>query len=335
MTLSTTPPGDQDSEPKIVVCQHLSPEEFLAAAYPTLRRDEREANIVLAHALARVEAGYALTECGFARTEDLPTPIATFPVAAEEFWLTVWSKSGSDLDGVVSCIGDYPIFLWRRKGATIPATKLAAFLCACVIDPKRVFALFGPTQLVDSLARAWTALTGFATRPEPLYDALFASCEPQNWQSLQIDGNRVRKGRSGDLNAVAGLCEEFAGTSEYPLNASAADAEARELLAHGLVWVYETTDQEIASICAITRTSLRVAAITKVYTRFGWRRRGFAQDLVGEVTRRLFECGKGSVVLYVGRDNVARRVYERVGFEAIEGEGWKEIGFEGTTRGHW
>jgi len=90
---------------------------------------------------------------------------------------------------------------------------------------------------------------------------------------------------------------------------------------------------------------MKVSAITKVYTCPNWRRQGFAEHLVRSVTRRLLlDCGKESVVLYVGHENSARRVYHRVGFVGLSGnpeerpedvEDALELGFVGTNRGHW
>lgn len=127
---------------------------------------------------------------------------------------------------------------------------------------------------------------------------------------------------------------------------------------------------EIASICAATRNSETVSAITKVYTTPKWRRHGFAEHLVRRVTQRyvlfqcfflflfwlfqtampyhkpvaprLFEIGKQTVVLYVGYGNNAARVYDKVGFVGLSGqarpegvEDSLELAFAGSDRGHW
>ena len=130
--------------------------------------------------------------------------------------------------------------------------------------------------------------------------------------------------------------------------------EARELISNciGLVWsvwIYES-EGEVASICVATRNTQNVSAITKVYTTRKWRCRRFAEHLVRYVTRRLvinrrrflfdtnlhprftslsFECGKRNVTLYVGHNNSAQSVCDRVGFvglcgkERVNGvEGW-------------
>ena len=129
---------------------------------------------------------------------------------------------------------------------------------------------------------------------------------------------------------------------------------------HG-VWVYEAMGK-IASICAVGRDSQKVAAITKVHTTSAWRKNGFAEHLLRRVTqmyvfltssqavtfnlraetRRLFASGKERVVLYVGYDNRAMRVYDKVGFVGLLGqekpdgvEDVLELGFIGADKGHW
>ena len=118
----------------------------------------------------------------------------------------------------------------------------------------------------------------------------------------------------------------------------------------------------MTSICAVTRNTQNVSAITKVYTTPKWRRRGFAEHLVRNVTRRsvilvslldtephprfaslLFDCGKRNVTLYVGHNNSAQRVYDRVGFVGLCGkekangvEDSLELGLvTGAPRGQW
>lgn len=58
--------------------------------------------------------------------------------------------------------------------------------------------------------------------------------------------------------------------------------------------------------------------------------------------RLLFDVGVDKVVLYVGYENSAQKVYHRVGFvglcgtEKVDGvEDSLELGFVGTRRGHW
>lgn len=123
---------------------------------------------------------------------------------------------------------------------------------------------------------------------------------------------------------------------------------------------------EAASICAVTRTSQNVAAVTKVYTSPARRRQGFAKRLVGHVARmcvapvisnalsapnaypRLLTGSDevnaiSNVVLYVGRNNSARIIYEEIGFQSLsrveddnsDRGGFLEIGFSGAGEGYW
>lgn len=69
----------------------------------------------------------------------------------------------------------------------------------------------------------------------------------------------------------------------FPLPLDRARIEARELISKGQIWVYDIAGS-ISTICAVTRNTHRVSAITKVYTTPRWRRRGCAEFLVRHVT---------------------------------------------------
>ena len=138
--------------PVFFVVRHDSAAHFLSATFPTLRRHEESANIVLAHALKLLGSEAALTGCHFINESDvrtmlkqetrplpLPPSLPSSPRGHgltaitkkqkatnghnEPFWLTVWSSSSPTappmLDVVLSCVnwtlGDYPIFLWTPK----------------------------------------------------------------------------------------------------------------------------------------------------------------------------------------------------------------------------
>ncbi|CCM03757.1 uncharacterized protein FIBRA_05903 [Fibroporia radiculosa] len=357
-------PGLTLSPSRIVVIQHDSANDFLAAAYPTLRRHEASSNIVLAHALKRITAEAALSAFQFISDADVEAcfdPSSSLPHrTTDSFWLTVWSITPSArptldfvLSSVNSTLGEYPIFLWtpHRVGTLssewlLSRTQhLADHLRLCV-PPERVFSVFGMTPLVKTFARYWSALTGFAIEPEPFYAAFFSYCTADSFEpsDVPIPHNHVlRRATTHDLEPVARLCKEFADDSVYfPLAIEHARVEARELIAKGQIWVYDAAG-DISTICAVTRNSHRVSAITKVYTTPRWRRKGCAEFLVRDVTARLlFDCGKDCVVLYVGHENSAQRVYDRVGFAGLCGkdkpegvEDSLELGFVGATRGHW
>ncbi|KZT08665.1 uncharacterized protein LAESUDRAFT_648289 [Laetiporus sulphureus 93-53] len=350
-----------------VIVQHDTADDYLTATYPTLRRHEASANIVLAHALKRVTAEAALSRFPFLCDEDVDAYFQNLEPThfqprrnADSFWLTMWSPSASGrpiLDLVLTCVnwtlGEYPIFIWaphhRRSFSSEwlkhQIVELTEFLRSCV-PPERVFSVFGMTHLVKAFARQWTALTGFQVEPEPFYAAHFSYCTPQTFRDsdgILPPGHALRRANLHDLDAVAQLCKEFADdTVFFPLSIDKARVEARELIMKGQIWVYDA-DGSITTICAVTRNSQRVSAITKVYTTPIWRRRRCAELLVRDVTARLlFDCGKDSVVLYVGHDNSAQRVYDRVGFAGLCGrdkpegvEDSLELGFIGTKRGHW
>lgn len=66
------------------------------------------------------------------------------------------------------------------------------------------------------------------------------------------------------------------------------------------------------------------------------------EDAHGMIYLRLFLDGKEQVVLNVGYNNTAKRVYDRIGFIGLSGqdkpdsvEDVLELGFIGTERGYW
>ncbi|OJT08416.1 hypothetical protein TRAPUB_599 [Trametes pubescens] len=350
------------------VLQHDSAADFLSYTAPFLRRHEASSNIVLAHALKRVDAQSALSGFEFTSESDVYARLSSAdadscaPRATRgAFWLTLWSHASASspptLDLVLSCVdwtlGDYPIFLWTpNRGSASSSAWLGPRMAEltehlnCCVPPERVYSVFGLTSLVKAFARTWTQLTGFTVEPEPFYAALFSYCNQRTFRDSDAplpEGHRLRKATMGDLEPVAQLCKEFADdTIVFPLSIERARIEARELIAKGLLWVYDAAG-DITTICAVTRNSHRVSAITKVYTTPRWRRNGCAEYLVRAVTAQLlFEVGKESVVLYVGHENSAQRVYDRVGFAGLCGkdkpeavEDSLELGFVGTDRGHW
>ncbi|KAF8274024.1 hypothetical protein EI94DRAFT_1768888 [Lactarius quietus] len=332
------------------VVHHDSAADFLSATFPTLRRHEESANIVFAHALKLLGGEAALTGCHFINESDVNSCSEYRGTSQgqkyEPFWLTVWSSPSPfippTLDIVLACVngtlGDYPIFLWTPKTPApispswlMPRTELLAERLVDIVPPRRVFSIFGMTPLVKSFTRYWSDLVKCPIEPEP------GDCPLPS-------GDNIRRANVEDLAAVARLCKEFADDSVYfPLEIDAAVVEARELTAEGLIWIYES-EGEVTSICAVTRSTQNVSAITKVYTTPKWRRRGFAEHLVRNVTKRLLvDCGKRSVTLYVGHSNSAQRVYDRVGFvglcgkEKVHGvEDSLELGLvTGAPRGHW
>ncbi|TFY82137.1 hypothetical protein EWM64_g1867 [Hericium alpestre] len=350
------------------IVYHDTAADFLSATFPTLRKHEESANIVLAHALKLVGTEAALTGVHFTNEADAYSSLSqsrsSSPSPSDHtgpFWLTVWSAPSPfitpTLDLVLSCVnwtlGDYPIFLWTPRHPSqvspswlMPRLTLVAEHLLDYVPPERVFSVFGMTSLVKYFAKLWTEMTSIRVEAEPFYAAYYTYCTLNTFKDCDAPlpaGDSIRRARMGDLEGVAQLCKEFADDSVYfPLALDSARVEARELIQKGVIWIYEA-DGEVTTICAVTRSSQNVSAITKVYTTPKWRRRGFAEHLVRYVTRRLLECGKRSVTLYVGHSNSAQRVYDRVGFVGLCGkakpegvEDALELGFvTGAPRGHW
>ncbi|KAG6380948.1 hypothetical protein JVT61DRAFT_5341 [Boletus reticuloceps] len=349
------------SSSTIRVLEHYSAEAFLAVSYPTLRKHERSSNIIVAHALKKVTAEAALTGCQFVTQSEVTLHAPSSDELGDSLWLTVWSTSPQgilELELVLAChrVGQHelPVFLWATQHKMLSSPQwlaprvsaLADRLASCV-PPTRVFSVFGMTALVKAFSRCWTSLTGFEVEPDPFYLAYFTCCTKETLTESKADlpfGHVIRRGVISDVEDIARLGKGFADDSiHFPLTIELARDEARELVSKGQIWLYEVSGA-VAAICAVTRSSMNVSAITKVYTCPKWRRLGFAEHLVRDVTRRLLDSGKESVVLYVGHENSARRVYHRVGFVGLSGkpderaegvEDALELGFIGTNRGHW
>ncbi|KAI0046604.1 hypothetical protein FA95DRAFT_1606743 [Auriscalpium vulgare] len=363
------------SNPNTIVVRHDSAADFLDATFPTLRRHEGSANIVLAHALKLLGSEAALTGCHFINESDVRRwwsasnsmkvshgQVHSCAQKTEPFWLTVWSSPSPfvqpTLDLVLACVnwtlGDYPIFLWTPRSPAqlssswlVPRVELVTDELAHLVPRERVFSVFGMTPIVKMFSKFWSDITGLSIEPEPFYAASYTYCTLGTF--IEHDGplpvgHNIRRATADDLEGVAQLCKEFADDSIYfPMSIESGRVEARELIAKGCIWIYEA-DCEVTTICAVTRSTQTVSAITKVYTTPRWRRRGFAEHLVRDVTRRLLlDCGKSTVTLYVGHANSAQRVYDRVGFVGLCGkdkphgvEDALELGFvTGAPRGHW
>ncbi|KAF8560113.1 hypothetical protein OG21DRAFT_1401566 [Imleria badia] len=349
------------SSSEIRVLEHYSAQAFLAVSYPTLCKHERSSNIILAHALKKVSAEAALTGCQFISQSEIALDAPTSDEFSDSLWLTVWSTSPqgvTELELVLACHRagphELPIFLWATQLRMLSSPQWLAPRVAALVDrlesrvpATRVFSVFGMTILVKAFGKCWTSLTGFQMEPQPFYSAYLTYCTKatliDSKASLPL-GHLIRRGMISDIEDIARLGKEFADDSIYfPLTIELARAEAQELVSKGQIWLYEVSGA-IAAICAVTRSSMKVSAITKVYTCSNWRRQGFAEHLVRSVTHRLLDCGKESVVLYVGHENSARRVYRRIGFVGLSGkpedrpedvEDVLELGFIGANRGHW
>ncbi|KAK7058540.1 hypothetical protein VNI00_002176 [Paramarasmius palmivorus] len=331
------------------ILYHQDASEFLSIVSPHIQQDKASVNIVLAHAwrLSR-------TLSSSMQSQDDPRLEPAPRVAAENFWLTIWRSSDKErilvaiLSSVCGELGRYPIFLWSKPGSVSQrAGELESVAKGIVVElasrlpPIHVFSVFGGSSLVEAFASAWSAQTGFKRAPSPYYHATLATCSRQTLvgSSQEIpQTDIIRIAEEKDVGMVAMMCGEFAKLSvHFPLSADRAALEAERLISHKQLYVYEH-NKAIASICAVTRETQSVVAITKVYTSPQFRKNGYAERLVRYVTERMLANeGKNIVVLYVGLKNSARRVYERIGFSPpIESNAEVlEVGFVGTEKGHW
>lgn len=196
-------PAPTNDSRSVFIRHHDNPNDFLFAVSPSLvtLQDETSAIVILAHAQKHI-------------TDPRP----------RDFWLTVWSTSPTTsrpaLELILMCgswlLGDYPIFLWappkgeHRSDAT---SSLVAFLRKRVPD-KRVFSVFGPTDITRTFATKWTEVTTIPILIEPRYDAYLTRCTKetlrQGRSKLPLpQGHRMRLSTAEDLDRVAELCKSF------------------------------------------------------------------------------------------------------------------------------
>ncbi|QRW09241.1 GNAT family acetyltransferase [Ceratobasidium sp. AG-Ba] len=344
-------------QPNISLTVYATASDFLFATHDILMQKEEQSNIILPFALNQQRREQQAT-----RGQNVPPP-------ANNLWICVWTtrmaSRGSapkpTLDFVFAIndnsFGGYPLFIWSNHPASelMPSfldrrVQLAAMQLHQSIPAERVFSVFGLAPVVSSFRSIWSHITGKQAEPVPFYAAKFTLCTKFTLQpSIGVPaGDLIRPAAAQDVEQVARLCQEFAEDSVFfPLDSKESMAQAQQLIRDKQLWVYETRDAHnrpcVASIVASSRSSARVAAITKVYTPPAFRGRKYALRLVQWVAQQLLYCyGKESVVLYVSHENPAEKVYHRVGFTGLCGtprpvvvEDWLEIGFKGTIRGHW
>ncbi|KAF9270705.1 hypothetical protein L218DRAFT_914980 [Marasmius fiardii PR-910] len=336
------------------VRQHSRAEDFLSVAFNHLKGEEASANIVLAHAWSlktTLPGGSVQRHVSDHSDAELQNP--------SSFWITVWKpcsqgREGTVLSLVLSCVrgelGNYPVFLWMphdrvlREDCMGAVIEVAVTRLASLVSPKRVFSVFGELSVVKAFEAVWTTLTGFKSVPDPYYHAVLGTCTAVSLHNLQDDlpiNDSIRLANGDDREEVALICREFSETSCFPLDTKKADIESELLISRGQLFVYESRGK-IVSICATTRTTENVSAVTKVYTLPKFRNNGFAERLVRYATNNaLKDGGKTAVVLYVGVQNSARKIYDRIGFMGLYQqpdviyEEALELGFVGTEKGYW
>ncbi|KAG2156619.1 uncharacterized protein EDB93DRAFT_922908 [Suillus bovinus] len=321
------------------------------AVWTALLANPARANLILPHA-----------EKVFGRQKFTPKLDAT-----GQFWLTYSKPGTSEIHLILSCtegaMGKYPLFIL----STVPIAELTAellessmeALCSALLDERgfkkeRVFSVFSVEKVAEAFALQWSKRTGIDCLKNPYYEAFFSVCTAstlvrQQRPARSSDSYEMLEPRLAveqDAEQLTEQCRDFAATSPpFTLSEEEARKEASLLIANKSVWVLEMQKRdekpEIATIVAVTRKSKGVATISKVYTPEKWRGNGCAARLVRHVCIELLETYE-QVVLYVGVDNGAKYVYDRVGFQGLsEGsplsERWLEIGFDQNKveLGHW
>ncbi|KAF8323778.1 hypothetical protein DL93DRAFT_2049515 [Clavulina sp. PMI_390] len=378
------------------VAVHYSATDFLDAAEPALARREREGNCILplAQAYRDHEIGHNIVprkaQTPWERARVLLHPewrddLAEFERVAEnrQFWLTLWSfpspaSTEPSLDLILSCtashIANLPIFLWCSYETStltpeylVPRMTLLVQHLAELVPYERVFSVFAPNLLTKSFAQLWTSKTGANAIAQPYYSAALTyvtrntltPTRASRVPSLPPLPFVLRQAHRGDAAQVASHCFEFAEDSDFPIDRPGSIREALHYINNRQMWVCAVEvngHEEIASIVAVTRNTLRNATITKVHTAATHRKRGYAESLVRHVCEHLlFDTNifrrhaldhtgpYEAVSLYVAHDNVAAAtVYDRVGFAGLLGkprpsgvEDVLELGFEGAIKGYW
>ncbi|KAJ2918045.1 hypothetical protein MD484_g2353, partial [Candolleomyces efflorescens] len=280
----------------------------------------------------------------------------------DNLWLVCYDSSArTGIEYIVSCtkgmMGDYPIFVLATKARQVlkddevydAMQAIGEALDTC-IPRQRAYSVFAVDRVAEAFAAAWSERTHIEAYSRPYYDSTISFLSKrdlvlprQKTLLTDIDYDLCPATRE-DIPAIGKLCEMFAAESEpFVLTPMQGRQEAELLVASGLVWVHRIQrgqgPKEIASIVAYTRNCNKVATITKVYTNPRWRRLGCAESI-------LFSTDpKEQIALFVGNDNPAAKVYNRVGFvgldktkPAVEGvERWLEIGFDRrrVQQGHW
>ncbi|KAL5533576.1 hypothetical protein ACEPAG_36 [Sanghuangporus baumii] len=289
----------------------------------------------------------------------------------DEFWIVcsttrVNSRANEDttVDFVLACtygvIGKYPIFIYgTRFEEDLSDDYLEVRVRNIVrelqktVSSRRVYSIFAVEPVAQCFARYFSEATRIGIVNMPYYAAKFSYCTARTLvRAPSTDPNvTMRLAKDGDTEQVARLCHRFAEDSPpFVLDIEGAHMEARKMIRERQVWVLEvhhSRGSSVACIVCLTRANDTVTAITKVYTPPEWRKRGYAFCLVRKVCDHLFRHDqKNFIVLYVGHDNAAAKVYNRVGFVGLGSgtqsqykhvENWLELGFDRTKvdLGHW
>ncbi|KAH0588675.1 hypothetical protein J132_02187 [Termitomyces sp. J132] len=332
--------------PSDISIQRISdPRKFPQAVWKVLQDNPRAANVILPQALEAKEKSNS--------------------AASSDWWIIC--STNSEIEFILSVtdgpLGPHPVFIFTPlpfdhlvDDYIRPCIRHLVVALAATVPTSRVFSIFSVQPVTRIFAEEWTPHTGVGLADNhEYYAAKISYCTIKTLRYSSVDESQkyvLRPAVHEDIEEVGELCYRFASTSEpFTLTEARAQQEAINLVEKGQVWVHEAKklggEKEIASIVAFTRNSDRVAAITKVHTKERWLRNGYAKRLVHKVCEHLLtgpNC-KESVVLYVGNNNKAARVYDHVGFvgltedsQKVQGiDPWLELGFdrEKVNLGHW
>lgn len=151
--------------------------------------------------------------------------------------------------------------------------------------------ILAPASVTRTFSTVWSKLTGQAIVEEPYYHATFAALtkdtlSPEVPSLPTRQRYSLRKATSADVEGISELCYQFALTSEpFTLERAKAMGEARMLIKNDQAYVCDV-EGTIACLVAVTRSSIKCAAITKVVTHPAFLRQGWAKKLVREVSTR-------------------------------------------------
>jgi len=239
MASTPDPSENLTSTSPYVVHHHSSATDFCNAAIETLLQEEKSSNILLAHATTRLAESFGthLLDGGSilprATGDDHPSPPSPPAAVGPNLWLVMSSELPDSKPLIfLSCLswelGTYPIFLWSPKAnvdiapeeRTKQVTVLVQRLCN-LVEPQRVFSVFGQEQLVRVFAELWRGKTGFEIEPKPFYEAFLTYCTKDTFKpasdldktSMLPPEHSMRTADMGDLQAVTGLCKEFSDDS--------------------------------------------------------------------------------------------------------------------------
>lgn len=186
---------------------HYSASDLLHATEQHMRLREREANVILPHALKTraIERGshpstplaeqvpfwnqaYAVEDREYdsSNTTDSSHSSADTPITPRQFWISLWTFGSTSttpiLDFVLSCtasaVDDLPIFIysnhptWTLSTAFLaPRLSLLAEKLTSLIPVTRVFSVFAASLVTKEFAKAWNEETGTEIESKAYYEA--------------------------------------------------------------------------------------------------------------------------------------------------------------------